>query len=125
MKKFVIPILIVSVASLGTVRAEQSVSFTSDDPLFVSSIAANEEEPSEQQESWNQDTWDQEDSDSDYEAETLEEERETPPTIVGRASDEAARAARNRQWQNVFIAVGAVVIAVTALILVHNNSGHR
>ncbi len=47
------------------------------------------------------------------------------PSMVGKASNQSSQAARNRTWQNIAIAAGAVAIAVTALILVHNNNGHR
>jgi len=44
-------------------------------------------------------------------------------TLVGHGSNEGAKAARKKQWQNIALAVGAVAIAVTALILVANNNG--
>ena len=62
-------------------------------------------------------------------AQSTEDESQQPsqqvPSMVGRASNQSANAARNRTWQNVAIAAGAVAIAVTALILVHNNRGHH
>ncbi len=45
-------------------------------------------------------------------------------TAVGQASTEGMSAAKKRQWTNIALAVGAVAVAVTALILVSNNSGH-
>lgn len=45
-------------------------------------------------------------------------------THVGKASHDSVAAAKSKQWQNILIAAGAVAIAITALILVHNNAGH-
>jgi len=53
------------------------------------------------------------------------DQQQAIPSMVGKASSQSAQAARNRTWQNIAIAAGAVAIAVTALILVHNNNGHR
>jgi hypothetical protein len=53
---------------------------------------------------------------------TDEEEEGTP---VGQASNEGANAAKRRQWRNIALAVGAVAVAVTALILVSCNDGHH
>ena len=50
------------------------------------------------------------------------EEEGTP---VGQASNEGSRTAKKQMWQNIGLAVGAVAIAVTALILVSTNDGHR
>ena len=44
-------------------------------------------------------------------------------TLVGHASNDGAKAARKKQWQNIALATSAVAIAVTALILVANNNG--
>lgn len=55
-------------------------------------------------------------------ADDMEEDTGTP---VGQASDEGANAARSKTWQNIGLAVGAVAIAITALILVANNDGHH
>ena len=46
-------------------------------------------------------------------------------TSVGQASSEGTRTAKTRMWQNIGLAVGAIAIAVTALILVSNNDGHH
>jgi hypothetical protein len=54
-----------------------------------------------------------------------EQQPQQIPSMVGKGSSQSANAARNRTWQNVAIAAGAVAIAVTALILVHNNRGHH
>lgn len=45
-------------------------------------------------------------------------------THVSKASHDSAAAEKSKRWRNIFIAVGAVAIAITALILVHNNAGH-
>ncbi len=55
-------------------------------------------------------------------AEDLPEEQGTP---VGKASDKAKNNAKKKQWQNIAIAVCAVAVAVTALILVSSNEGHK
>lgn len=46
-------------------------------------------------------------------------------TAVGQASTEGSKAAKKKMWQNIGLAVGAVAVAVTALILVADNDGHR
>ncbi len=46
-------------------------------------------------------------------------------TPVGQASNDGASAARKKRWQNIAIAAGAIIIAVTALILVASNDGHH
>ncbi len=50
---------------------------------------------------------------------------ENEGTLVGQGSDDGARTAKSKQWQNIAIAVGAVAVAVTALILVASNDGHK
>lgn len=50
------------------------------------------------------------------------EEEGTP---VGYAASEGANAAKKKQWQNIALAVGAVAVAVTALVLVSSNEGHH
>ncbi len=52
-----------------------------------------------------------------------EEEEGTP--VVGQAANEGAKAAKRKHWQNIALATAAVVVAVTALVLVANNDGHR
>lgn len=49
---------------------------------------------------------------------------ENEGTPVGQAASEGSNAAKKKQWQNIALAVGAVAVAVTALILIHDNSGH-
>lgn len=46
-------------------------------------------------------------------------------TPVGLASQDGAKTAKSKQWQNIALAVGAVAVAVTALVLVANNDGHH
>ncbi len=53
-----------------------------------------------------------------------DQEGESAPAQVGKASGDAASAARKRTWQNIALAVGAVAIAVTAIILVHRHPGN-
>lgn len=53
---------------------------------------------------------------------TTPEDEGTP---VGYASKEGSSAARRKTWQNIGLAVAAVAVAVTALILVSSNSGHH
>ena len=43
---------------------------------------------------------------------------------VGKASSDGMKTARRKQWQNIGIAIGAVAVAVTALVLVSSNAGH-
>lgn len=54
-----------------------------------------------------------------------EEVTEDLGSSVGKASTEGMSAAKKRQWTNVAIAVCAVAVAVTALILVSSNDGHK
>jgi hypothetical protein len=69
------------------------------------------------------------------EASTLAETpQETPQTEaapntsavkeVGKASTDGMSAAKKRQWQNIALASGAVVVATVAMILVSRNNGH-
>jgi hypothetical protein len=44
---------------------------------------------------------------------------------VSQASDEGNRASKSRRWQNIALATAAVIVAVTALLLVANNDGHK
>lgn len=47
------------------------------------------------------------------------------PKQVGKGSDEAARAARSKKWQNIALAGAATVIAVGLVVMVsHNHSKH-
>jgi hypothetical protein len=47
-------------------------------------------------------------------------------TPVSQASDDTNRkTAKRKRWQNILLAVSAVAIAITALILVANNDGHK
>ncbi len=56
-------------------------------------------------------------------AEDLSTDSEGTP--VGQAANEGFSAAKKKHWQNIALAVGAVAVAVTALILVASNDGHR
>lgn len=49
-----------------------------------------------------------------------------PPTDkeVGKASADAANAAKWKNWQSIALAAGAVTVATVALILVANHQGH-
>jgi len=49
---------------------------------------------------------------------------ESEGTPVGQAASEGSNAARKKRWQNIALAVGAVAVAVTALILIASNDGH-
>ena len=57
--------------------------------------------------------------------ESYPEEAEEEGTPVGQAANEGSKAAKRRHWQNIALATAAVVVAVTALVLVANNDGHR
>jgi hypothetical protein len=46
-------------------------------------------------------------------------------TPVSHSSNEGEKAAKRTQWKNIALAVGAVAIAVTALILVAHNNGKK
>lgn len=46
-------------------------------------------------------------------------------TSVSAEENTANKAAKKRQWFNIFLAVAAVVVAVTAMILVAHNDGHK
>ncbi|HEY2811030.1 MAG TPA: hypothetical protein VGJ00_06565 [Rhabdochlamydiaceae bacterium] len=46
-------------------------------------------------------------------------------TLVSSETPEHVKHARNKRWQNILIAVAAVAVAITALILVHQNQGHK
>jgi len=54
-----------------------------------------------------------------------EEAAAPAPGVVGQASDDGVNAAKSKKWQNIALAVGAVAVAITALILVANNDGHK
>jgi len=54
-----------------------------------------------------------------------EDENEEEGTPVGQAANEGTKTAKRRQWQNIALATAAVAVAITALILVANNDGHR
>ncbi len=57
--------------------------------------------------------------------ETAPAASEPEGTPVGAASSEGTNTAKKKQWQNIALAVGAVAVAVTALILVSTNDGHH
>lgn len=69
------------------------------------------------------------DTSSDAQTEELQmqpdETEQEEGTEVGQAASDGSNAAKKRQWQNIALAVGAVALAVTALILVANNNGHH
>lgn len=52
---------------------------------------------------------------------SLEEEGAT----VSAREDNNLSAAKKKQWFNIFLSAAAVVIAVTAMILVAHNDGHK
>lgn len=54
-----------------------------------------------------------------------EEEAEIQGSSVGKASTDGMTAAKKKQWTNIAIAACAVAVAVTALILVSSNDGHK
>lgn len=76
------------------------------------------------------DSYSNTDADSEMQTEAQvqqSDEEEAQPdegTEVGQAANEGTSAAKKRQWQNIALAVGAVAVAVTALILVSSNNGH-
>jgi hypothetical protein len=51
----------------------------------------------------------------------------TTPVVkeVGKASTDGMSAAKRRQWQNIALASGAVIVATVAMILVSRNNGHK
>jgi hypothetical protein len=55
-----------------------------------------------------------------------EDEQETLPegTEVSKGEPEAHKAAKRRQWQNIALAVGAIAVAIVAIILASKNTGH-
>ncbi|MBI3237179.1 MAG: hypothetical protein HYZ48_05735 [Chlamydiales bacterium] len=55
----------------------------------------------------------------------LDTDPSSEETYVGQASDEGSKAAKKKMWRSIGLAVAAVAIAVTALILVSKNDGHR
>lgn len=58
-------------------------------------------------------------------AEDIPDDYEEEGTPVGQASSEGSNAARNQKWRNIALAVAAVAVAVTALLLVASNDGHH
>jgi hypothetical protein len=57
--------------------------------------------------------------------ETAPLDNEDEGTAVGQASSEGVNAAKRKQWQNIALATAAVAVAITALVLIANNDGHR
>lgn len=53
------------------------------------------------------------------------DEEEYQGTPVGQASNEGFNAAKSKQWRNITIAIVAVAVAATALLLIANNDGHH
>ena len=64
-------------------------------------------------------------SDEDNSTGPTDGDTENEGTPVGQAANEGISAAKKKRWQNIALAVGAVAVAVTALILVANNDGHK
>ncbi len=60
------------------------------------------------------------DANSEDKAEELPESK-----YVGKASEDGVRSTKSQQWQNVALAVAAVAVATTALLLVSSHKGHR
>jgi len=56
---------------------------------------------------------------------TTDEEPSDEGTQVGQGSDEQRRAGKRKQLRNIGIAIGAVAVAVIAMILVATNDGHK
>ena|SRR5579871_479994 len=54
-----------------------------------------------------------------------EEEEEGEGTPVGQAANEGSKTAKRRHLQNIVLATAAVAVAITALVLVANNDGHK
>lgn len=48
-----------------------------------------------------------------------------PPRQVHKIPEEEAARARRGNWGNIALAVGAVVVAIVALVLVSRNDGHH
>ena len=63
--------------------------------------------------------------DSSSATSTYIEEGQEEGTSVSKGSDAQQRASKRRQLRNIGIAIGAVVIAVVAMILVSTNDGHK
>lgn len=61
--------------------------------------------------------------DSEVPSEISPETQSEEPTVkyVGQASQESARMASSKRWQNIAIAAGVTVIAITTVILVAKN----
>lgn len=56
---------------------------------------------------------------------TTDEEPSDEGAQVGQGSDEQRKAGKRRQLRNIGIAIGAVAVAVIAMILVATNDGHK
>jgi len=56
---------------------------------------------------------------------TEDQNKEPAVKYVGQASQESARAAASKRWQNIGIAIGVVAIAITTVILVAKNHKHH
>ena len=63
--------------------------------------------------------------DSADNAETDEDDSEPQGSEVAESSDSNKKAARKQMWINIGLAIAAVAVAVTALIIVSNNNGHH
>lgn len=119
MKNLIATTLIASIATLGIARAEELQA-----PAMISKEqTAQEEATAFLSEELQEPT--AAISTEDTQAQTsLPQTDDKPYAQVGKASNDAVAAAKSKQWQNILIAVGVVAIAITALILVHNNAGH-
>jgi hypothetical protein len=118
MKKLITSYLIASTIALSpAVRAQDTLppQASTDEPASPDQdsetpLTPSDPPPSAQEAT----TLDVESNDSD----------ENEGTPVGQAANEGSNAAKKKQWQNIALAVGAVAVAVTALILIASNDGH-
>jgi len=124
MKTFIATSLIASIATLGVARAEESPAALPIEQTAPEQTTAQTEPVLEQNISEQVSALPLEEEQAEQPQSTLPQTDEKPYAHVGKASNDAVAAARSKQWQNILIAAGAVAIAVTALILVHNNAGH-
>jgi len=124
MKNFIASSLIASIATLGVARAEESPATLPTEQVATEQTTAQAAPAAEQNVSEQVTTLPLEEEQATQPQSTLPQTDEKPYAHVGKASNDAVAAARSKQWQNILIAAGAVAIAVTALILVHNNAGH-
>lgn len=103
--------------------AKPKVSTTPEPTPSTDSTAPSEEAPAPQDESTPPPATESTTSPATAPSEEPAPEEEGTP--VGQAAKSGARDARNRTWQNIGLAAATVAVAVTAIILVSSNSGHR